>query len=708
MKELLPLTSRLLRDDSAVASIMLAGTMLMTFATTGLAVDFGRALFTKIELQQALDAGGLAGGDVHFSGATAMSTQATEYFGANWGAPFGSHIVGILPTYTPKADTSSMTGFVEANVPTTMLWAIGQTTLQVTASNLVDTPVQSGGMEVAMVLDNTGSEATGCKMQYLIQAAQGMINELYNVPNPTTTNVISVNCSGSYANASYTYNAADAPTATPPDLWISIVPFVTEVNPLQPSTAVGSDMQNWITNGWIDTAHATDYPTTDPWAGCVEARLYSVPGDGTNDAYGGEDAVTGTISGNTVYGTELPPSTAPFTRYFWPSDTDIAPNPLNPNDGTNFKTGGEPNAPWWPAFNLWKPSTGTFGWPEDKVTGDNTAILASVQFTTRSKVAVAANCAGTAPNGSTVEKIITPSGASVNAGTACKLSAATSGTKVATDYSSSLTTSTSDVNAGPDWNSGTTGNPVGVFSNLGPNLGCITPMTVMSTNHKALMQNLALMYPDNEGGTATNLGLAWGWRVLSPNWQGVWNAGATSGFTNQPLPLPYNYIGTDPTTQARITMQKVVIFMTDGNNNFFNGDGTNGYTAYKTLDHTPLLDQTPAWTAATNKAGKTIPAAQTSLSGMATRESNAQTSLTNKAWAICDAMQDEGIIMYTILLEYNLSDISTANATGYQTHCATDTGSGTHFWELTGTNVNQLGSVFTAISASLSELRLAR
>ena len=59
------------------------------------------------------------------------------------------------------------------------------------------------------------------------------------------------------------------------------------------------------------------------------------------------------------------------------------------------------------------------------------------------------------------------------------------------------------------------------------------------------------MKPWRRGGTAGNLGLAWGWRTLSPSWRGLWG--------DADLPLDYD---TD-------FMEKVVVILTDGNNEFY-------------------------------------------------------------------------------------------------------------------------------------------
>ncbi len=68
------------------------------------------------------------------------------------------------------------------------------------------------------------------------------------------------------------------------------------------------------------------------------------------------------------------------------------------------------------------------------------------------------------------------------------------------------------------------------------------------------------MGPWHRGGTMANLGLAWGWRVLSPEWRGLWG-----GDTPEELPLDYH----------TPNMHKVIILLTDGNNEWYDWPGTN-------------------------------------------------------------------------------------------------------------------------------------
>ncbi len=106
----------------------------------------------------------------------------------------------------------------------------------------------------------------------------------------------------------------------------------------------------------------------------------------------------------------------------------------------------------------------------------------------------------------------------------------------------------------------------------GPNLGCgpaITPLIQSKTAVRAALNGMGAWH---RGGTAGNEGMAWGWRVLSPRWRGLWG-----GDTPNTRPLDYDATDTD----------KVVVMLTDGSNNVYdhNGGGPRGsdYTAFGRL-----------------------------------------------------------------------------------------------------------------------------
>jgi Flp pilus assembly protein TadG len=98
----------------------------------------------------------------------------------------------------------------------------------------------------------------------------------------------------------------------------------------------------------------------------------------------------------------------------------------------------------------------------------------------------------------------------------------------------------------------------------GPNLGCGPAMTFLTTDRDEILLGINEMLPWHRGGTLGNLGLSWGWRMLSPRWRGVWDDDPASA-----RPVDYD----DP------AIDKIAIVMTDGQNQLYdwpNHGPTNG------------------------------------------------------------------------------------------------------------------------------------
>ncbi|NKB57719.1 MAG: pilus assembly protein TadG [Alphaproteobacteria bacterium] len=128
----------------------------------------------------------------------------------------------------------------------------------------------------------------------------------------------------------------------------------------------------------------------------------------------------------------------------------------------------------------------------------------------------------------------------------------------------------------------------------GPNRACPTPVTPLTNDKGILDAAVGAMRAWRGGGTFSNVGMAWGWRVLSPE------APFTTG-------LPYETPGFD----------KVAILMTDGRNNYAGND----YAAYEYLSEGNLGT---------------------------TSSSAARTILNNRLAEVCTNMKAAGIIIYTI------------------------------------------------------------
>lgn len=158
----------------------------------------------------------------------------------------------------------------------------------------------------------------------------------------------------------------------------------------------------------------------------------------------------------------------------------------------------------------------------------------------------------------------------------------------------------------------------------GPNLACpsaITPLTKSKTKIKA---GLNAMKAWRRGGTTSNLGLAWGWRTISPRWRGLW------GDAN----LPFDYSGGEADY-----MDKVVVILTDGNNVFFDLP----YTVSKGVVTSPGDTTTPSDYTAYGRANEPTP-----LGLGKTTASAGDTVLNARMAATCTAMKAQGIRIYSI------------------------------------------------------------
>jgi Flp pilus assembly protein TadG len=152
----------------------------------------------------------------------------------------------------------------------------------------------------------------------------------------------------------------------------------------------------------------------------------------------------------------------------------------------------------------------------------------------------------------------------------------------------------------------------------GPNLGCGPAITPLTNQKDTVEAAVAEMQPWHRGGTTSNLGLVWGWRTLSPRWQGLWEQETPAGF-----PLAYD----------EELMDKVAIVLTDGVNQFYEwkdaAPGGSDDTAYGRL-----LDYMPS----------------------ASDEDDVVPTLNTKFAEVCEDMKAKGIILYTVTFGSSASD----------------------------------------------------
>lgn len=191
----------------------------------GMSIDAGRAFVVRARLIDALDSAGLAVGARTTT--TDYNADAKRYVTANFRALYAGATVTEV-TATPNADNTVIALSAKATMPTAFMRIFGIQQVAVQATSEVTR--ETTGLELVMVLDNTGSMEISASMPSLKLAANGLVDDLFKGKT-----------------------VAD-------NLYIGLVPFSQAVN-----IGTGYD-------GWTDVNKVTRkfYPST--WTGCVEAR----------------------------------------------------------------------------------------------------------------------------------------------------------------------------------------------------------------------------------------------------------------------------------------------------------------------------------------------------------------------------------------------------------------------------------------------------
>ena len=147
----------------------------------GGAVDLSRAYMAKSRLAFALDAAGLAAGAAGETEAQ-VQTIAEQFFFANY--PSNQPGTPATPVLTVDGGVIKVSSTV--TLEPTLLRLIGQEDFTVAAT----AEVLRKGLEVALVLDNTGSMRTNDKIGALRTASQDLIDILF--ANPELSSKLSV------------------------------------------------------------------------------------------------------------------------------------------------------------------------------------------------------------------------------------------------------------------------------------------------------------------------------------------------------------------------------------------------------------------------------------------------------------------------------------------------------------------------------------
>ncbi len=283
-------------NTRGASAVIIAFLAIPIFGFIGLSVDMGRAYVLKSKLSTALDSAGLAAGRNIFAPDAEIFADAQKYFDANFPPGYMGATVSSL-TINWDTDRENISLSVNADMDTTFMNVLGQPELTVGANTLINR--QNRGLELVMVLDNTGSMArdnstdsytgveSNMRIETLRESAKDLIDILYGGDEIQDK------------------------------LWVGVVPYVTQVNVGMDNIGfLKSSERSNIINGSAsifddDSTHHKSYgydvdgngthDTNHGWKGCVEMRDH--------------------LDGGTVDTTDDPPNND-FVPYFYTSNSD--------------------------------------------------------------------------------------------------------------------------------------------------------------------------------------------------------------------------------------------------------------------------------------------------------------------------------------------------------------------------------------------------
>jgi Flp pilus assembly protein TadG len=223
-RDLVKLLQRFGCDRRGAVAIIFALCLIPLCLAGGAAIDLGRAYLVKSRLGYALDAAGLAVGAATTNDEAELALIMQSFFDANYPA----NELGVPAEPTLILTDSEVELYATADVDTTLMNIVGVHSLTVSAETLIIR--ETKGLEVALVLDNTGSMGT-TKMNDLKDASGIFLDILFGDDDENDL------------------------------LKVAVVPFSGTVN-------VGTDFDTDFLQSDFDNA---DWDPAD-WGGCLMAR----------------------------------------------------------------------------------------------------------------------------------------------------------------------------------------------------------------------------------------------------------------------------------------------------------------------------------------------------------------------------------------------------------------------------------------------------
>ena len=165
-------TGRWARDKRGSYAVIFAISLVPILIAIGAAIDLSQAYMVKQRLTRALDAAGLAVGGVTGQSTSQIQALAQSYFTANY--PAGKTGTPASIVVTPNGNVVTLS--VSATMPTSIMGVIGVNTLNIGARSQITRMGKK--LEVALVLDTTGSMASSSKLSTMKTAAKDLITKV--------------------------------------------------------------------------------------------------------------------------------------------------------------------------------------------------------------------------------------------------------------------------------------------------------------------------------------------------------------------------------------------------------------------------------------------------------------------------------------------------------------------------------------------------
>ncbi|MCC6889727.1 MAG: VWA domain-containing protein [Hyphomicrobiales bacterium] len=216
--------------DLKASAVPMFGLAFLTLtAATGAAVDYGRSAAARTSMQNALDSTGLMlSKEAEGLAPETLTQKAGDYFHAIYNGKFAKSVQVTADITSPQPGSYALHLTAASSLPATLTAAFGYANLEITATTDIAWGIKK--LELALVLDNTGSMASAGKLTALKQAAHNLLATLQNAAKK------------------------------PGDVKVAIIPFDTTVN-------IGTGYKD---ASWID--YSVKNIQKNDWEGCIIDR----------------------------------------------------------------------------------------------------------------------------------------------------------------------------------------------------------------------------------------------------------------------------------------------------------------------------------------------------------------------------------------------------------------------------------------------------